>query len=75
MIFYVIEFQTADTGNVNVWPYTDRSEAEAKYHQVLMYASKSEVRKHGAMIITEDMFVIKSEVYDHDPVVPGPDAE
>lgn len=75
MIFYVIEFQTSETGNVNVWPYTDRSEAEAKYHQVLMYASKSQVRKHGAMILTEDLFVVKAEVYDHEIPVDLTNAE
>ena len=74
-IFYVIEFQTDETGNVNVWPFADRADAEAKYHTVLMYASKSQVRKHGAMIITDDLFMIKSEVYDHEAIDPVANAE
>lgn len=68
MVFYVFEIQTNETGSVNVFPFTDRADAEAKYHEVLMYASKSEVRKHGAILLTEDLFVIKSEIYDHSVV-------
>ena len=67
-MFYVIEFQTTNTGAVNVFTFTDRADAETKYHEVLMYAAKSQVNKHGAMIITEDMFVVKSEVYNHNEV-------
>lgn len=73
MVFYVFEIQSNETGAVNVFPFTDRANAEAKYHEILMYAAKSEVRKHGAILITEDMFVIKSEIYDHTPVDPASD--
>ena len=71
MLFFVIETQVNDkTGNVNVFTFTDRDDAESKYHEVLMYASKSQVRKHGAMLLTEDLFLMKSEVYNHEEVDP-----
>ena len=67
-MFYVIEIQTNDSGATNTFVFAKKEDAEAKYHEVLMYASKSSVRKHGAMIMTEDMFILKSEIYNHEPV-------
>lgn len=67
-MFYVFEVQTNETGAVNVFTFNTREDAESKYHEILMYASKSSVNKHGAMIVTEDMFIVKSEVYNHTPV-------
>ena len=67
-MFYVIELQTNETGAVNVFTFTERADAEEKYHDILRYASKSKVRKHGAMIVTEDFFTVKSEVYSHENV-------
>lgn len=68
MKYYVIEMQTGIEGSASVQVFTDRNLAEARYHEILMYASQSQVLKHGAMIMTEDMFVIKSEVYVHDNI-------
>lgn len=70
-MFYVIEVQTYDeTGSIIPVAYADRAEAESKYHSVLAYASKSEVPKHGAMLCTDDLFILKSEVYNHKSVTP-----
>lgn len=69
-MFYVLEFQTGANGAVIPVAYADRNEAESKYHEILMYAAKSNIPKHGAMIVTEDLFVIKSEIYNHE-VVPN----
>ena len=66
MIFYVIEFQSSTTGSVIPLAYTDRSDAEAKYHELLAVAAKSEVRKHGVMLCNEDLFILKSELYTHE---------
>ena len=68
-MIYVIELQTNDTGAVNVFTFDNRPDAEAKYHEILMYASKSSVKKHGAVIITEDLFIVKSEVYNHSETI------
>lgn len=68
-MFYVIEIQTNDqTGAVIPFSYTDRNDAEAKYHTLLAAAATSSVRKHGAMIFNEDGFIIKTEVYNHEEV-------
>lgn len=66
MVFYVIEIQTnAEVGSVIPFTFTNRNEAEAKYHSLLAVAAVSEVPKHGAMLFTDDCFILKSEVYNH----------
>ena len=62
MIYYVIEFQSGATGAAIVNTYTNRDDAEEKYHEIMKYASKSGIPKHGAMIITEDLFALKGEL-------------
>lgn len=64
-MFFVFEIQTTETGSVNVFVYNKREDAEEKYHDILRYAPKSPTIKHGAMLCTDDLFVIKSEVYNH----------
>ena len=68
MIFYVIEFQSEVAGAVIPLAFTDRSDAEAKYHQLLSVAAKSAVRKHGVMLCNEDLFILKSEIYVHEEI-------
>lgn len=65
MIFYVIELQTTTTGAVISFAFNNQPDAEAKYHELLSVAAKSAVPKHGAMLISEDGFMIKEEFYDH----------
>lgn len=68
MVFYVIEIQTADgAGSVVPFTFTDRDQAESKYHSLLAVAAVSDVQKHGAMLFNADGFMIKSQVYDHTP--------
>lgn len=65
-MFYVIEIQTGNkTGAILPFTFADHSQAEEKYHTLLAVAAVSEVAKHGAMLFTDDGFVMKSEVYDH----------
>ena len=67
MMFYVIEIQTTENaGSVVPFTFTDREQAEAKYHSLLSVAATSTVLHHGAMLFNQNGFVIKSEVYDHD---------
>lgn len=66
MLYYVIELQSNKSGACIPVVYTDRNQAEAKYHDILKYAAVSDVRKHGAILCNEDGFVIKSEVYNHE---------
>ena len=66
MIYYVIEIQTLNnSGAVIPFSFTDRNQAEAKYHSLLAVCATSDVPKHGAMLFNDDGFIIKSEVYNH----------
>lgn len=66
MVFYVLEIQTtSNAGSIIPFSFTDRAEAEAKFHTLLAVAATSTVPKHGAMLFNEDGFILKSEVYNH----------
>lgn len=66
MVYFVIETQVEDgAGAVIPLAFTDRNQAESKYHQLLSACAVSEVDKHGVMLCNEDLFVIKQEVYNH----------
>ena len=66
-MFYVIELQTtASTGAVVPFSFSDRDDAEAKYHTLLAVAAKSNVPKHTVMLLGADGFVLKSETYIHE---------
>lgn len=68
-MFFVIEIQSQmETGAIIPFSFTDRNEAEAKYHALLAVCATSNVPKHGAMIFNDDGFIIKSEVYNHSNV-------
>ena len=68
MIFYVIELQTsAESGSAIPYAYDNRPDAEAQYHTLLAVASKSSVPKHGCIMVNADGFVLKNEVYNHEP--------
>ena len=71
-MYYVLESQITkdkktqkNSSAVNVFTFDKKDDAMSKYHEILMYASKSELFKHGAIILSEDLIVIKSEVYAH----------
>ena len=72
-MFYVIEIQTSNTGAIIPFVFQDRNQAEAKYHNILSAAAVSEAPKHGAMLFTDDGFVLKSEVYNHQDPQPEPE--
>lgn len=63
MIYYVLEFQTSSgSGAVIPTIHHSRQDAEARYHTILAAAASSEIEKHGAAILTEDLFVVKKEL-------------
>ena len=73
-MFYVIEIQTMEnTGAVIPFTFTDRGQAESKYHNLLSVAAVSQVPYHGAMLFNQDGFVLKSEVYNHTEPEPEPE--
>lgn len=65
-MYIVIELQTNDTTANIVNAYTDRNVAEQRYHDILSAAAVSGVRKHAAVMLTEEGYYIKSEHYTHE---------
>lgn len=66
MIIYVMELQSGETSGAAIpMAYTDQPDAEEKYHQILQFAAKSSVLKHGAVMMDENGFVLEKKVYSH----------
>ena len=69
MLFYVIEFQSGETGSVIPFAFTNEQyhagEADAKYHDLLRVAATSSVRKHGVILLSDYLVPIKQDVYTH----------
>ena len=65
--YYVIEIQTNTDGTSgnSVWGFTDRADAEAKYHTVAAVAAKSAVMVHSVAMLTNRGSNIKNEAYTH----------
>ena len=76
MTFIVQEIQTTNGATALVTPttYTDRNQAEAKYHLILASAATSQVEEHTALIMTQDGRVVRTECYKHYPA-PAPEPE
>ena len=69
MLFYVIEFQSGETGSVISFSFTEEQylagEADAKFHDLLRVAATSNVRKHGVILMNDYLVPIKKDVYTH----------
>lgn len=72
-MYVVIEIQTSNNVATIVNAYTERSQAESKYHQILYAAALSTVPKHGAVMLTDEGERLKSECYRH--YIPEPEPE
>lgn len=64
-MFYVIELQTGETGAAIPYAFDNLPDAEAKYHTLLAVAAKSDVPKHGVLLVSDNGFVLKNEMYEH----------
>lgn len=73
MTYIVIELQTNADGTVAnlVYAYTDRNEAEQKYHLVLSSAAVSQLPAHAAVLLTSDGRMLASQCYRHVEEVVG----
>lgn len=60
MVYYVIETQSGSTPAALVTVFNDMATAKQKYYTIMAAAAVSQVPKHGAMLMTEDMFVVLS---------------
>ena len=65
-MYIVLEIQV-NNGTVSsiVDSFSDRNQAESKYHQILTSASVSDVDKHSAVLIADNGVCIKHESYFH----------
>ena len=66
-MFIVIELQTDEhdqTGNL-VYAYSNRAEAESKYHSILSSAATSTLTIHAAVMLDECGNLEKNEFYRH----------
>lgn len=67
MKYLVIELQTSASGVANiVYDFSDRNEAESKYHYVLSFAAVSNLPCHSATLMTNEGFVLEYKCYKHD---------
>lgn len=73
MTFIVIELQTNTDQTVSnlVYAYTDRNEAEQKYHLVLSSAAVSALPAHAAVLLTGDGRTLASQCYRHEQPEPN----
>lgn len=71
MKYLVIEIQTAADGTVAplLTVHDTQAEAEQKYHQVLSFASVSDLDYHSAAMLTDQGDWVKSETYNHEAAV------
>lgn len=75
--YVIIEMQTNDGITAIVTPatYTDRNQAESKFHLVLASAAISSVEKHTCMMLTSDGKMLRSECYKHPKAEPEEESE
>lgn len=66
--YSVIEIQVNVDGTVGIPPiatYTNRDEAESKYHTILSFAAVSSLARHTAIIVTDDGKLLERKSYEH----------
>ena len=70
-MYIVFEIQTNADGTVGTLTstFTDKNQAESKYHDVLRAAAVSELPSHACVLMTESGGFEKSECYEHKVVV------
>lgn len=66
-MYVILEMQTNGSTTALTTPVTKETlnEAEAVFHQILMYAATSNVEKHTAMVVDEQGVVFDSKCYYH----------
>ena len=65
-MYIVLEIQTSTSVATIVDSYSDRNQAESKYHQILTAAALSSVPKHSAVLMNDVGQTIKNETYIHE---------
>lgn len=66
MVYVVMEIQSSNESAATlINSYTNRNEAESKFHQILGAAAVSNVPVHSAVLLTDSGKSLKSESYTH----------
>lgn len=65
-MYIVLEIQTSTSVATIVDSYSDRNQAESKYHQILMAAALSSIPKHSAVLMDDVGETIKMDSYIHE---------
>lgn len=65
-MYIVLEIQTSTSVATIVDSYSDRNQAESKYHQILSAAALSSVPKHSAVLMDDVGETIKMDSYIHE---------
>ena len=72
-MYTVIELQTNDgVTSILTYSFTDRDQAESKFHNILSYAAVSAVEIHAVSIIDALGDVVKNDRYYHAKPEPEP---
>lgn len=75
MFYFVNEIQVmADgTGAGLITKHDSKNDALSKYHQVLMYAAKSELPVHSAVVFDEQGRTVAREAFVRNVPIPEPE--
>lgn len=76
-MFVVVELQTYQDGTLGnlVYSFTDRSEAEQKYHLILAAAAVSSLPVHAAVMLSNDGHSLMYQNYRHNEPIEESDEE
>ena len=68
-MYIVMEIQKSSEGALStlVTTHDTKNKAENKYYTILAYAAVSTLPLHGAVMLHEDGYFIKNEVFTHVP--------
>ena len=77
--YYIIEIQqnaAGEYGHIVHWAFDEdpdlaRLKAESKYHEIMAAAAISEMKKHSAVILSDEAFPVMNHCYKH-PYVTAP---
>lgn len=67
MTYIILETQTTAGTTAIVPPvaFTDRQQAESRFHSVLASAAISSIEEHSCLLLTSDGKLVRSECYRH----------
>ena len=65
-VWFTVEFQyNGETGSILAWAYEKKNDAQAKYHELLSVAAKSNIKHHGSVCFDDDGVSFEIRQYEH----------